>query len=70
MASFGIVTKQNMRIQTVRLVNPWLTYKRKISCLGTIFNNVKMYFKLFELNVGNINVVLQNNNDEGMTVSF
>lgn len=29
-----------------------------------------MYFKLFELNVGNINVVLQNNNDEGMKVSL
>lgn len=29
-----------------------------------------MYFKLFELNVGNINVVLQNNNDEGIEVSL
>lgn len=29
-----------------------------------------MYFKLFELNVGNINVVLQNNNDEGIKVSL
>lgn len=29
-----------------------------------------MYFKLFELNVGNINVVLQNNNDEGMNFSY